>query len=104
MKTKKVEKVITTLKDWICHPLKRHLTETLTQVNNLKACTCSNKILSNYDFVPKQLTPLEAARFAVYFGILYGIRNSLWIDVRPTENHSIRLYKNGVISVVITCS
>ena len=35
--TKKVEKVITTLKDWIGHPLKRHLTETLTWVNNLKA-------------------------------------------------------------------
>ena len=30
MKTKKVEKVITTLKDLIRHPLKRHLTETLT--------------------------------------------------------------------------
>ena len=30
MKTKKVEKVIKTIKDWIGHPLKRHLTETLT--------------------------------------------------------------------------
>ena len=30
MKTKKAEKVITTLKDRIDHPLKRHLTETLT--------------------------------------------------------------------------
>ena len=36
MKTKKVEKLITTLKDWIGHPLKRHFTETLTWVNNLK--------------------------------------------------------------------
>ena len=30
MKTKKVEKVITTVKDRIGHPLKRHLTETST--------------------------------------------------------------------------
>ena len=36
MKTRKVEKVITTLKDSIGHFLKRHLTETLTRVNNLK--------------------------------------------------------------------
>ena len=36
MKTKKVGKVITTLKDRIGHPLKKHLTEILTQVNNLK--------------------------------------------------------------------
>ena len=36
MKTNKVEKVITTPKDWIGRPLKRHLTETLTWVNNLK--------------------------------------------------------------------
>ena len=26
------------------------------------------------------------------------------IEVRPTENSSTRLYKNGNISVVITCS
>ena len=26
------------------------------------------------------------------------------IEVRPTENDSTRLYKNGDISVVITCS
>ena len=30
MKTNEVEKVITTLKDRICHALKRHLTEILT--------------------------------------------------------------------------
>ena len=30
MKTTKVEKVITALKDWIGHSLKRHLAETLT--------------------------------------------------------------------------
>ena len=36
MKTKKVEKVIATLKDRIGHPLKRYFTETLTWVNNLK--------------------------------------------------------------------
>ena len=36
MKTKKVEKVITTLKDRIGHPLKRHLTETPARVNNRK--------------------------------------------------------------------
>ena len=38
-KTKKVEKVMTTLKDRIGHPLKRHLTEILTRVNNLKSHT-----------------------------------------------------------------
>ena len=32
------------LKDWICHPLKRHLTETLTGVNNLKPCTILHSI------------------------------------------------------------
>ena len=36
MKTKKVEKVITTLKDRIGHPLKRHFTEIPTQVNNFE--------------------------------------------------------------------
>ena len=41
MKTKKVDKVITTLKDWIGHPLKRHLTETLTWVNNLNFFSCA---------------------------------------------------------------
>ena len=35
MKTNKVEKVITTLKNRIAHPLKRHLTEISTGVNNL---------------------------------------------------------------------
>ena len=35
MKTTKVENVITTLKDRIYHPLKRHLTEIPTRVNNL---------------------------------------------------------------------
>ena len=42
MKTKKVEKAITTLKDGIGHPLKRHLTEILTRVNNLKAWMSTN--------------------------------------------------------------
>ena len=37
MKTKKVKKVITTLKDRIGHPSKRHLTEISTRVNNLKS-------------------------------------------------------------------
>ena len=36
MKTKKVEKVITILNERIGHPLKRHLTEIKTRVNNLK--------------------------------------------------------------------
>ena len=35
MKTEKVEKVITAVKDRIGHPLKRHLTELSTWVNNL---------------------------------------------------------------------
>ena len=37
MKTKKIEKVITTLKDRIGHPLKRHLTEILTWSTTLSA-------------------------------------------------------------------
>ena len=36
MKTKKVEKVITALKDRIRHLLKRHFAEISTSVNNLK--------------------------------------------------------------------
>ena len=36
MKTKKVKKVITALKYWIGHPLKRHLREIPTRVNNVK--------------------------------------------------------------------
>ena len=31
-------------------------------------------------------------------------RSRVWIVVRPTENDSTRLYKNGDISVVISCS
>ena len=36
MKTKKLETVITKLKDQIGHPLKRNLTELATRVNNFK--------------------------------------------------------------------
>ena len=43
MKTKKVEKVITTLKNQIGHPLKRHLTEIPTWVNHLKDATIPNE-------------------------------------------------------------
>ena len=32
------------------------------------------------------------------------LRSRLRIEVRPTENDLTRLYKNGDISVVITCS
>ena len=32
------------------------------------------------------------------------LRSRVWIVVRPTENDSTRLYKNGDISVVISCS
>ena len=32
------------------------------------------------------------------------LRSRVRIEVRPTENDSTRLYKNGDISVVITCS
>ena len=32
------------------------------------------------------------------------LRSWVRIEVRPTENDSTRLYKNGDISVVITCS
>ena len=35
MKTKEVDKVVTTPKNRIGHPLKRHLTELSTLVNNL---------------------------------------------------------------------
>ena len=37
MKTKKVEKVMATLKDPLGHPLKRQLAEIPTQVNNLNS-------------------------------------------------------------------
>ena len=37
-----------------------------------------------------------------YFAI--SLRSRLRIEVRPTENDLTRLYKNGDISVVITCS
>ena len=63
MKTKKVEKVITTLKDSIDHPLKRHLTEILNQSTTLNVslffrtlyivqncstkCTCAAISISN---------------------------------------------------------
>ena len=33
-----------------------------------------------------------------------AIKVRLRIEVRPTENDLTRLYKNGDISVVITCS
>ena len=33
-----------------------------------------------------------------------SLRSHVWIVVRPTENDSTRLYKNGDISVVISCS
>ena len=33
-----------------------------------------------------------------------NLRSRLRIEVRPTENDLTRLYKNGHISVVITCS
>ena len=35
---------------------------------------------------------------------IYYLRSRLRIEVRPTENDLTRLYKNGDISVVITCS
>ena len=35
---------------------------------------------------------------------LAGLRSRVRTEVRPTENVSTRLYKNGDISVVITCS
>ena len=34
----------------------------------------------------------------------FMLRSRLRIEVRPTENDLTRLYKNGDISVVITCS
>ena len=34
----------------------------------------------------------------------FNLRSRVRIEVRPTENDSTRLYKNGDISVVITCS
>ena len=35
---------------------------------------------------------------------LHALRSRVWIAVRPTENDSTRLYKNGDTSVVISCS
>ena len=34
----------------------------------------------------------------------FSLRSLVRIEVRPTENDSTRLYKNGDILVVITCS
>ena len=39
-----------------------------------------------------------------YDVIFIALRSRVRIEVRPTENDSTRLYKNGGISVVITCS
>ena len=36
--------------------------------------------------------------------IIIHLRSRVRIEVRPTENDSTQLYKNGDISVVITCS
>ena len=39
-----------------------------------------------------------------HVNIKAALRSRVRIEVRPTENDSTRLYKNGGISVVITCS
>ena len=36
--------------------------------------------------------------------VLWHLRSRVWIAVQPTKNDSTRLYKNGDISVVISCS
>ena len=51
MKAKKVEKVVTTLKDRIGLPLKRHLTEILTRVNNLDCDLFFKMILFGYQIL-----------------------------------------------------
>ena len=38
------------------------------------------------------------------FDFASQLRSRLRIEVRPTENDLTRLYKNGDISVVVTCS
>ena len=38
------------------------------------------------------------------FHLLNHLRSRVWIVMRPTENDSTKLYKNGDISVVITYS
>ena len=43
--------------------------------------------------------------FADEYDKLYQIEVAgVWIAVRPTENSSTLLYKNGDISVVVSCS
>ena len=48
--------------------------------------------------VVKKVPDKQVSRYSVL------LRSWVRIEVRPTENDSTRLYKNGDISVVITCS
>ena len=47
-----------------------------------------------------------SGKFITKFNVLrcISLRSRLRIEVRPTENDLTQLYKNGDISVVITCS
>ena len=45
-------------------------------------------------------TPLGQPRFPGVSDFLFILRSRVRIEVRPTENDSTRLYKNGDISVV----
>ena len=49
-----------------------------------------------------RMEKLPGARLIL--NIMFNLRSRLRIEVRPTENDLTRLYKNGDISVVITCS
>ena len=67
-------------------------------------------------FTWRHKTPLQMSRLDFFFisnDLQFGVkscenlcplRSRVWIVVRPTENDSTRLYKNGDISVVISCS
>ena len=58
--------------------------------------------------IPWTLAEFRHENYLTYVGNIkkseVSLKSRVWIVVRPTENDSTRLYKNGDISVVISCS